>query len=161
MKAVGGASAIAALAELAVKVSVAAWRVGRSFVNAPKEITNFSSKCGRLRALVEQIHRMSQEMSATDDAVGNLLLLPGEHEMLFFGLEQSLAALQEIAGLYYHQNDRGSGGGSKFPANKYAASSLKPRLNWALLGKKKAASILQNARMVEEEVGSFVTIFTL
>lgn len=159
MEAVGGASAVAALAKLAAKVSVAAWRVSQSFVNAPKEVTHLSAKCDRLRALVEQIHRMSQEMSATDDAAGNLLLLPGEHEMLSFDLEQSWAALEEIAGLYYHQN-RGSGG-SKFPANKYAARSLKPRLNWALLGKKKAAGILQSARMVEEEVGSFVTILTL
>lgn len=77
MGAVGGASAIAALAELALKTSVAAKHVVQSFVNVPKEVVKpvAQVRTTAFRALIEQIHAMSREMSAADAAN---LLLPGE-----------------------------------------------------------------------------------
>lgn len=157
MKAVGGTSAIADLAGLAIKTSVAAKHVVQSFVNAPKEVANLSCKCDRLRSLIEQIHSMSREMSAAD---ATNLLLPGEPELLSFGLEQSFATLQRIFNLYSYRQQQERGPGGK-PYSKNTTTLFGSRLNWALLEKRKPASILQSAKTVEEELESFVTILTL
>lgn len=135
MEAVGAASAIADLAGLAMKASIAAKHVVQSFINAPTELVHLSSKVDRMRALIDQIDEMNKSLPITDNSV----LLTLEHEeMLFLGFRknfETLGRIQSLCGLSEADSRR-----------------AKVRFHWAVFDKKKATRILKESRILEMDL---------
>lgn len=145
MEAIGTASAIADLAGLTIKTSLAAKRLVQSFLNAPAELSRLSAKLDRLVVIVNQIENLPPGLPVSGPGPG---LLRAEHQvMLSLGLQKNLEVLRSIINVCDQQGGR--------------LRDVENRLHWAVLGKKRAKRIVQDIRELEGETDLFINILSL
>ncbi|KAI1279287.1 hypothetical protein F5Y07DRAFT_396912 [Xylaria sp. FL0933] len=141
MEAVGTAAALTELLSLSIKVSKAAKGLVESFINAPEELIQLVAKLGQLQSRIEQLHGLSEDLSATNLAV---LLTPELHTVLSAGLQTNFQALQTVESLCNARSSK--------------PQTLGTRWRWAMFDKKKAARILENIAKAEAELSVLLAI---
>ncbi|KAI1140197.1 hypothetical protein F5Y05DRAFT_377519 [Hypoxylon sp. FL0543] len=141
MEALGTAAAFAQLLGLSIKTSKAAKSLVQSFANAPDELTRLAEKLDHLHARIEQLHRLGEELPAT----GLLMLLPAEHQtILSSGLQTNFEALQLVQSLC--------------SARSGTSQTVRVRLRWATLDKRRADQILGRVTTAESQLNIILAI---
>lgn len=144
MEAVGAAAAIAELSGLSLKAGKVAKSLVHSFRNAPAEIIELNIKLERLHVLIQQLDMLCAELPGGTDSH---VLLPSEHrQLLSVTLQKTLGSLTNI---------KGACGG---PQVEEGSMSLRDRLRWATLDKKKAQRFLQDVRVAESDMDTNLQI---
>ncbi|KAJ2992322.1 hypothetical protein NUW58_g2205 [Xylaria curta] len=141
MEAIGTTAALTELLSLSIEVSKAAKSLVESFVNAPGELIQLATKLTHIQSRIEQLHLLSQELSAANSAV----LLPSEHQtLLSAGLRTNFEALQTVQSLCN--------------ARLGKSETIGTRWRWAMLDKKKASRILENITKAESDLSVMLVI---
>ncbi|KAI1350763.1 hypothetical protein F5Y01DRAFT_284810 [Xylaria sp. FL0043] len=141
MEAVGTAAALTELLSLSIKVSKAAKGLVESFINAPEELIQLVAKLGHLQSRIEQLHGLSEDLSAANLAV---LLTPELHTVLSAGLQTNFHALQTVESLCNARSGK--------------PQTVGTRWRWAMFDKKKAARILEKIAKAESELSVMLAI---
>ncbi|KAI0836756.1 hypothetical protein F5Y06DRAFT_273291 [Hypoxylon sp. FL0890] len=141
MEAIGTASALAELLGLSIKTSKAAKSLVQSFMNAPDELVRLAEKIDHLHLRIEQLHHLGEELPVSD----SLVLLPPEHQtILSSGLQNNLDALQMVQSLC--------------SARSGTSQTVRARLRWAALDKRRAEQILGKVATTESQLNSLLAI---
>ncbi|KAK1855977.1 ankyrin unc44 [Colletotrichum chrysophilum] len=142
MEALGAAAAIAQFVELSFKTGKLAHSVVSSFQHAPAEITKLRLKLQSLHDLLLQVAALCDELPETQ---AQLTLLPEHHMRMFaMGMESISDSLMRLEGI--------------ITVSAGASHGVRNRLRWAMLDKRKAQSILQDAQMVNDELSIMLQI---
>ncbi|KAK8108075.1 uncharacterized protein PG998_010088 [Apiospora kogelbergensis] len=142
MEAVGSAAAIAQLAVMCLQAGKLANDLVKSFFQAPAQISNLSFKLKRLQLLITELETAVVQSPEPESQV---LLLPEHRAFLFFGLKRALDSLERIKSI----NDSQSAG------------SIRNRLQWATLDKRRAQRFLHEAQSAESELDILLHIISI
>ncbi len=127
---VGAIVAIAQLIGLCMKCEEQARSLLGSVINAPKELQQLNEKLLRLRLLLQNINDLSEDLE--NSSAGQLI--SNAHIGLVYGcLQSSMMTLDRLKALH-------------------GDISVRQRLRWATLDKKKAKVILKELKESEEEL---------
>jgi hypothetical protein len=141
MEAIGTTAALAQLLGFSIQVSKAARSLVQSFLNAPKELVELTSKLDLLHSHIKQLHSLGNELSGSD----LLTLLPPEYQtMLLMGIQTNFHMLQMIQSLCNSRLGK--------------SQRIATRLRWATLDKKKAGRILGKVTKAESELNIVLAI---
>lgn len=139
---VGAAAAVAQLLTQVTKTAASARNVVHSVINAPAEVTNLAAKLNRLKLLMDQLQKFVQEASNASEC--DYLFPLFYRDLLYNCLKSSTDALQAIQSLA--------------PREKSGSFSVKRRVRWATIDKRRAVAIQADIKDAETELDAAISI---
>jgi hypothetical protein len=141
---VGIAASVGQLADLSSRTALSAWSLLYTIIHAPAEVTQLATKLDRLTLMIEQVQKLNAEQSAANAED----LFPAAYRAILYNCLQSNAdALQALKSLQ--------------PSQMTNSTTIKKRLHWALVDKRKARAILADLKDAKETLDVALSILGL
>ncbi|KAI0151631.1 hypothetical protein GGR57DRAFT_177994 [Xylariaceae sp. FL1272] len=144
LSAIGATASVIQVVEVAAEAAAAAWRLTQSIINAPAEIARLAEKLERLRLLIEQTQkqRLDRQAIELDD------LFPPSYRNLLYGfLERNVDALESLKSLH--------------AASAGSSITIRGRLRWVAVDKRKTKAILEDLRDAESSLDVALSMVTM
>ncbi|KAI1332896.1 hypothetical protein F5Y16DRAFT_356911 [Xylariaceae sp. FL0255] len=143
LSAIGAAASVAQIADIASKAATTAWHLARSVINAPVEIALLAGKLDHFALVFDQLR---QQKNGVDIDFNDIC--PETHRALLYDLlQRNINALGSLSSL-------------SCPP-RTSPLTIKERIHWAAIDKKKARTILVELREAESSVTIAVGIVTM
>lgn len=142
MAALGAVASVGQLIDLANKTATSAWCLTQSIIRAPAEVTKLAEKLERFKLLIEQTQKQRTEVSSVDE------VFPESYrDIVYRLLDYNAEALEKLKSLQH--------------APTIDSMTVRGRIHWATVDKRKARDLLAEIRDAESSLDTALSIVTM
>lgn len=143
---IGATAALTQLIELCIKSGNKAHRLVQSFINAPTELAQLSTKLDHLQLLLQHIHDLHKDLA---DSQAEYLLPDAHKDLIYRCLQVNVVALENLQALQNAQKPTMN------------SSNVKNSLRWAAIDKRKSHAIIEELKGSETSLDVILSILSV